>query len=55
MNLLYYCSSYWPHNGTRRTHTYQHLERGELLFRKTWEITENRYFIPFFFVLLRQV
>ena len=40
--------TYWPHNSTSRTHTYQHLERGELFFRKTWEITENRYFIPFF-------
>ena len=49
MNPLYYCSSYWPHNSTlSRTHTYLHLERGELFFRKTWEIIENRYFIPFF-------
>ena len=53
MNPLYYCSSYWPHNSTlSRTHTYLHIERGELFFRKTWEIIENRYFIPFFFLYL---
>ena len=49
------CANIWTHcitavaiGLTIATHTYQHLERGELFFRKTWEITENRYFIPFF-------